>query len=481
VSGWKYVWSNMKHRGFLTVLTIIAVTVTVALFSVLLMSKDGVEQGAKKGYGPFELVIGADGSESQLVLNTFYRVGAPTGNIPHHLLEEIRERGEAAAAFGMTTGDSHNGYPIVGIDPAYFLTRYEDRSLAAGKLYGGLGEVTVGAAVAKALNLKIGDTFSGAHGLVAHVELNDESAEGHDESAEDEHLAGNGLSVEDEQHTGDAHHDEDEHVGEEHPADDEHHAGEEHPADDEHNAEDQHGGEAAHDSAETESGHSGHHGDAHASFIYTVVGILPKLNTADDRAIFTTMDYAWAVHETDETHREITAIMIKPESLMGAQTLKLEYDALDNIQAVYSSKAVADVLNVVDSGSQLLLIVMMICALLAASTLLLALMSSIQERKRDVGLLRLIGKSRSYILACLIGEGVALTAAGIVIGVAVSRLIAWWLGDYMFTQTGVQLQPMQMATNEWQLIAAALLLGIAASVGPAFRVYRTDALTLFRN
>lgn len=457
MSGWKYVWSNMKHRGFLTVLTIIAVTVTVALFSLLLMSKDGVEQGAKKGYGPFELVIGADGSESQLVLNTFYRVGAPTGNIPHRFLEEIRESGEAAAAFGMTTGDSHNGYPIVGIDPAYFLTRYEDRSLTAGKLYGGLGEVTVGAAVAKALNLKVGDTFSGAHGLVAHVDLNGESAEGHDESAEDEHYA-----------------------NAEHHADDEH-AGEEHPADDEHQAEDQHGGEAAHDSAQTESGHTGHHGDEHASFIYTVVGILPKLNTADDRAIFTTMDYAWAVHETDETHREITAIMIKPESLMGAQTLKLKYDALDNIQAVYSSKAVADVLNVVDSGSQLLLIVMMICALLAASTLLLALMSSIQERKRDVGLLRLIGKSRSYILACLIGEGVALTAAGIVIGVAVSRLIAWWLGDYMFTQTGVQLQPMQMATNEWQLIAAALLLGIVASVGPAFRVYRTDALTLFRN
>jgi len=458
VSGWKYVWSNMKHRGFLTVLTIIAVTVTVALFSLLLMSRDGVEQGAKKGYGPFELTIGADGSESQLVLNTFYRVGAPTGNIPHRLLEEIRESGEAEAAFGMTTGDSHNGYPIVGIDPAYFLTRYEDRSLAAGKLYGGLGEVTVGAAAAKALNLKVGDTFSGAHGLVAHVDLNDDSAEGHDEAAEDEH-----------------------HAEDEHPAADEQHAGAEHPADDEHLIEEEHVGEGVHDSEQSGSVHSDHHGDAHASFIYTVVGILPKLNTADDRAIFTTMEYAWAVHDTDEAHREITAVMIKPESLMGAQSLKLKYDALDNIQAVYSSKAVADVLNVVDSGSELLLIVMMICALLAASTLLLALMSSIQERKRDVGLLRLIGKSRSYILACLIGEGVALTAAGVVIGFAASRLAAWWLGDYMFTQTGVQLQPMQMATNEWQLIAAALLLGIAASAGPAFRVYRTDALTLFRN
>ncbi|REK74966.1 ABC transporter permease [Paenibacillus paeoniae] len=420
MSGWTYVWSNMKHRAFLTVLTVMAVTITVALFSLLLMSKDGVEQGARKGYGPFELVIGADGSESQLVLNTFYRVGAPTGNIPLQLLDEIRSSGEADTAFGMTTGDSHNGFPIVGVDPAYFMTRYEDRTLAAGKLYSGQGEVTVGAAAAKALNLKVGDSFSGAHGLVAHA------SGGHIDTG----------------------HSEDDHDDEEH---------------------------------EETSAHMDHAGDAHESFLYTVVGILPRLNTADDRAIFTTMDYAWAVHATDEAHREITAIMIKPGSLLGAQSLKLEYDALDNVQAVYSSKAVADVLNVMDSGSQLLMIVMLICALLAASTLLLALTSSIQERKRDVGLLRLIGKSRAYILSCLIGEGIALTAAGIVLGLALSRLAAWWLGDFMFTETGVQVQPLQMASNEWQLIAVALLLGLVASVGPAFRVYRTDALTLFRN
>ncbi|RIX60385.1 ABC transporter permease [Paenibacillus nanensis] len=412
-----YIWSNLKHRAFLTALTVIAVMVTVALFSLLLMSKDGVEQGAEKGYGPFEVVIGADGSESQLVLNSFYRVGAPTGNIPYDTLRQVEESGEAESAFGMTTGDSHEGYPIVGIDPAYFVTRYEDRSLAEGKLYSAQGEVTVGYTVAKALNLQIGDTFSGAHGLVEHVELKEE---GHEE---DDHEEGH-----------------------------------------------------------EEEGHAeGHEGDAHDSFIYTVTGILPKLGTADDRAIFTTMDYAWAVHGLDEEHREITAIIVKPETLLGAQTIKQQFDELDNVQAVYSSKAVADVLNMVDTGSELLLIVMLVCALLAASTLLLALLSSIQERKRDVGLLRLIGKSRAYILTCLIGEGVALTAAGVVLGIAAGHIAAALLGDLVFTETGIQLEALRLATNEWQLMAGALAIGALASAVPAFRVYRTDALTLFRN
>lgn len=417
-----YIWSHLKHRAFLTVLTVIAVTVTVALFSLLLMSKDGVEQGARQGYGPFEVVIGADGSESQLVLNTFYRVGAPVGNVPYDTLQQVRDSGQAEAVYGMTTGDSHEGYPIVGIDPTYFQTRYEDRSLSDGKLYGQQGEVTVGYTVAKALDLKIGDTFSGAHGLVEHVDI----------------------------------------------------------ADDHHEEEAGHAEEEGH---EEEAGHAEEeeHADMHESFVYTVTGILPKLGTADDRAIFTTMDYAWAVHELSEDEREITAIIVKPATLLGAQTVKQQFDELDNVQAVYSSKAVADVLNMVDNGSQLLMIVMLICALLAASTLLLALMSSVQERKRDVGLLRLIGKSRTYILSCLIGEGVALSAAGIVLGVAAGHIIAALLGDLVFTVTGIQLEALRFATNEWLLMAGALVIGALASAGPALRVYRTDALALFRN
>ncbi|MDQ6419456.1 ABC transporter permease [Paenibacillus sp. LHD-117] len=432
MNGWTYIWTNLKHRSFLAALTIIAVAVTVALFALMLMSRDGVEEGAQKGYGPFELVIGADGSESQLVLNTFYRVGAPTGNIPYGLLEEAEESEHTDAAFGMTTGDSHEGYPIVGIDPAYFLTRYADRQLAEGKLYAGLDEVTVGYAVANALNLRIGDTFSGAHGLVEHVELEHEEEQAVEEHEGEAHSEGAGEEAA--------------HEGEEHA--DEAQEGESH--------------------------------DAHASFKYTVVGILPKLNTADDRAIFTTMDYAWAVHEMDEAHKEITAIIVKPSTLLGVQSLKTQFDAHNNVQAVYTGKAVADVLNVVDTGSQLLLIVMFVCVLLAAVTLLLALTASIQERKRDVGLLRLIGKSRSYILLRLIGEGLALTAIGLLIGLIAGHGAGALMSESLFEQTGIQLQALRIASEEWLLIAATIAIGTAASIGPALGVYRTDALTLFR-
>ncbi|MBC8080469.1 MAG: ABC transporter permease [Gorillibacterium sp.] len=412
MNGWTLLRRNIIHRKSLSLLTITAVAITVFLFVILLLVREGIERGAEKGYGPFEVVVGADGSESQLVLNTFYRAGTPTGNIPFSVMESIQQEQDVEVAFGLTVGDNYNGFPIVGIDPAYFPTRYQDRKLRDGKLYSSLGEVTIGYYVAKELHLRIGDEFYGAHGILGQ--------------------GGEQLAAE------------------EHEAESEQASGEEHP-------------------------------DEHVSFSYLVTGILPKLNTSDDRAIFTTMDYAWAVHQLEhDADKEVTAVIIKPNSLLATQSLKQKYDQLDNVQAVYTSKAVADILNMVDTGTELMTFVMAICVLLAAVTMVLSLTAAVQERKKDVGLLRLIGKSKSYILLNLVGEGVLLTALGLVLGILLGHLGGWALTDSLFTRTGIHIASGHFATGEATLLVVALAIGAAAAVIPALRIYRVDALSLFK-
>ncbi len=399
MSLFQLVWRNVLHRRTLSVLTAAAVAVTVALTVFLLLLRDGVEQGAEKGYGPFEVVVGADGSESQLALNTFYHVGAPTGNVPYSVLTGIQSEAATAAAFGMTTGDSYNGYPIVGVDPGYFQVRYGDKRLASGKLYAETGEAVVGAYAAKTAGLKVGDTFHGAHGL---------TEEHHEEEGEEEH-------------------------------------------------------------------------EAHESFSYKVVGILPQLHTPDDRAVFTTMDYAWAVHHNEHSaNREVTAVMIKPATLTGAQALKLKYDALDNVQAVFTSKAVADVVNMADKGTQAAGALTVLCVALASITLTLSLIAAANERRRDAGLLRLIGKSRSYVWATLMGEGLLLTLAGLAAGVLLGHGASGMFTDAVFGYTGIRLSAWAAAPGEGLLLAGALVLGGLATLAPAMNMYRADPLQLFR-
>ncbi|MGG1552670.1 ABC transporter permease [Paenibacillus ferrarius] len=398
-------WRNVWHRKTLSLLTIFSVAVTAAVIVLLLLYQQSVEVGAEKGYGPFEVTIGAKGSATQLALNTYYHLGAPTGNIPYSLLEEVRANQQVEAAYAMTTGDNYNGYPIVGMEPGYFATRYgTETAMASGKLYAKLGDTVVGAHVAKALGLHIGDTFTGAHGLVQGAEAVDDN----DEDGEEE----------------------------------------------------------AH----------------HHSFAYTVVGILPPLLTADDRAIFTTLDYAWAVHALDpDKPKEVTTILVKPRSLLGAQAVKTTYGGVSNVQAIYTSKAVADVVNVLDKGSQAVSGVTVICVVLAACSILLSLMAAVQERKKDVALLRLIGKSRQFIWFSLLGEGLLLTLVGLLLGLALGHFGSYVSREAIFDSMGLQIQSWQFLPGEWWLIGGTLLVAVAATLGPSWQAYRVEPLQLFRS
>lgn len=396
----RYLFKNLLHRKYLSLLTIVSVSATVAFIILLTLSKAGVEQGAEKGYGPFDLVIGAAGSESQLVLNTFYHVGAPTGNIPGETLQKVLENNSVEKAYALTTGDHYNEYPIVGIDPQYFMTRYGDRPMTEGHLYGQTGEVVLGAYAAKMLHVQVGDTFSGAHGLVEEVHLKEEENQG-------EH-------------------------------------------------------------------------DEHESFVYTVKGILPRLNTPDDRAIFTTVDSAWAVHGEAAEDRDITAILVKPATLQAGQDLRSLLEGEGRVQVIYTSKAVADVVNLVDKGSELLGIVTALCILLAAVSILLSLIAAAGERTKDAGLLRLLGKTRGYIVMAMLGEGLVLTGAGLVLGIAGGHAGGYFLRDTLFQYAGIQISPFLITGDHAFIVAGTLAIGIAAALLPAVRMYRLDPLALFK-
>ncbi|OPH58606.1 ABC transporter permease [Paenibacillus ferrarius] len=392
-------WRNVLHRKTLSLLTIMSVGVTVALVVFLLLCSDGLEKGAEKGYGPFEVTIGAKGSATQLALNTYYHIGAPTGNIPYTLLDEVRKDPSVDRAYAMTTGDNYNGFPIVGMEAEYFLTRYgADKQMAQGKIYEKLGDTIVGSHVASTLGLHVGDKFQGAHGLVKGA-VDDDGDE-----------------------------------------------------------------------------------DEHHSFTYTIVGILPPLFTSDDRAVFTTLDYAWAVHESQKTEKkEVTTILVKPKTLLGAQSIKTTYGQMNNVQAIYTSKAVADVVNVVDKGTQALSVVTVICILLAAGSILLSLVAAVNERKKDVGLLRLIGKTKTFIWVSLIGEGILLTFIGLIGGLLAGHAGGYASREAVFEYSGLQIQTWHFMPGEGWLIVGTLLIGIIASIGPALQAYRVDPLQLFKS
>jgi putative ABC transport system permease protein len=153
-----------------------AVTVTsVALGGGLLMavyvlraqSLDAFTSGSQG----FDAVLGARGSQLQLVLSSLFHLESSTGNLPWSVYRSIADQPSVQRAIPLTVGDNFRGHRIVGTTPDLFT----DHPYApgrhftiapGGRLFDPLKfEAVLGASAARATGLKLGDTFNTYHGL----------------------------------------------------------------------------------------------------------------------------------------------------------------------------------------------------------------------------------------------------------------------------------------------------------------------------
>jgi len=135
----------------------------VATIVLLVLFASQFEERLTKDARGIHLVIGAKGSPLQLVLSTIFHVDIPTGNISLAEATKISRHRLVASAIPLALGDAYRGFRIVGTKasyPASYKVEVEN-----GRLWKKPFETTIGARVMKETGLKIGDMFSGAHGI----------------------------------------------------------------------------------------------------------------------------------------------------------------------------------------------------------------------------------------------------------------------------------------------------------------------------
>lgn len=156
---WRYLWSS----PLTTALNLLLLTLGLAAVTFVLRASAQVESGLKRDLGGIDLVVGAKGSPMQIMLAGVFHLDAPTGNIPLSTLELLKRQPLVAQAIPLSLGDSFRGARIVGTTPDY-LDLYGVK-LAQGAVWQRPMQAVLGAEVARANGLKIGDRFAGSHGL----------------------------------------------------------------------------------------------------------------------------------------------------------------------------------------------------------------------------------------------------------------------------------------------------------------------------
>lgn len=165
---------NISYRKLSTLLSVLLLTLGVGLIALIVQMQHHFKEQIDHNLKSIDMVVGAKGSPLQLILSAVYHIDAPTGNISLKEAEKLKKHRFVDKAIPLSYGDNYGGFRIVGT--TYQYPELYEAKVSKGELWKNVFEVTVGAAVAKKMELQLGATFFGGHGLVDGGEIHEGQA-----------------------------------------------------------------------------------------------------------------------------------------------------------------------------------------------------------------------------------------------------------------------------------------------------------------
>ena len=156
---WRYLWS----RPLATLLNLLLLSLGLASMAFVLIAQDQIDRAFERDLAGIDVVVGAKGSPLQLILAGVFHLDVPPGNIPLAEVRALQQHPQVAQLIPLSLGDNLQGFRIVGTTPDY--PAHYSATLAQGALWAQPMDAVLGAQVARATGLMVGQAFVGAHGL----------------------------------------------------------------------------------------------------------------------------------------------------------------------------------------------------------------------------------------------------------------------------------------------------------------------------
>lgn len=251
---------------------------------------------------------------------------------------------------------------------------------------------------------------------------------------------------------------------------------------------------------------------------FTIVGVLEPTGTPNDRALFVNIEGFWVLegHSKDNRKRihadgpdgevrleplplelrEITAILIRTKDAEGYQAdlsaQKIYGDLLGQTegriqgnvrdlstvaQAVYPTREVAVLFGgLVGHVRLILLILAWLMVVVAAVAITVGIYNSMNDRIRDIAVMRALGASRTVVMFVVLLESTLLALLGGMAGFAAAHFLIGGVMSPLWIepQTGVSIRFWQFVPYEALLVPGLVLLSALAGFLPALAAYRAD-------
>ena len=189
------------------------------------------------------------------------------------------------------------------------------------------------------------------------------------------------------------------------------------------------------------------------------------------------------VRRMDLTPKAITAALVGLKSRLAAFRLQRainEYRA-EPLSAILPGAALQELWGLVGTAETALKVVSAMVVATALLGMLTMILSTLNERRREMAILRSVGARPRTVLGLLMAEAGVLTAAGVVLGVLLLYAALLLARPYVDATYGLNLPIGPLKPEAWATLGAVVLAGCAAGLLPALRAYRlslADGMTV---
>jgi putative ABC transport system permease protein len=409
---------SLWARKITAILTVISIASAVLLFVAVENLRQGARTSFERTITDTDIIVGARSSPINLVLYSVFQIGDPTNNITWETYEDIRSRRDVAWTVPISLGDSHRGFRVIGTTPNYF----EHYKFADSQ----------------SLELSEGQIFSDLFDVVLGAQV----------ARELDYALGDKITLS--------------------------------------------------------------HGLGGTSFVnhdnlpFRITGILRPTGTPVDRSVMVSLQAIEAIHkgwqngmptaisrlQTSEQLRESSLV---PESItavyVGAtsriRTLGLQRDLntyrAEPLQAVIPGVALSQLWNVVSVVEKALALVSAFVIAVGLIGILTSILTSLNERRREMAILRAMGARGHHIVTLLVSEAALLAFIGSTIGLTVLYGLLWIFRPLLESRFNIGALRLWPGTFDLCVLAAVTIIAAILGLIPAIIALKrslADGLTI---
>lgn len=399
---------SLLNRKYTAALTVFSIAMSV----VLLLGVERIRTQARESFANTvsgtDLIVGARSGAVQLLLYSVFRIGDATNNIGWSSYQDIAQNPKVAWTIPLSLGDAHHGFRVLGTNADYFKHYRFARDHGLELAQGRLFD-------------DVFDAVIGADVAAAlHYQLGSEMIVGHGEGE---------ISL-------------------------------------------------------TE----------HKDKPFTVVGILAKTGTPVDRTVHVKLEGVEAMHVdwrngAPVPGRSIAAekarhMHLQPDAitafLVGLKSKGSTFQVQRNINDYTSEPLLAilpgvtlqqlwDMMGMVEKA---LFAVSAFVVLVGLTGMLTVILTSLNERRREMAILRSVGARPWHIFSLVMGETLCLTALGAFLGMGLLYVILFFARPVIETQYGLFIGIDWPTAYELGLLGLVVLAGLLIGSIPSYRAYR---------